>query len=157
MQDRVNLLSDAWALVQANRAPISLYLGLLEKLPHSIDFAQVEQIITVFDYINRLLLGQPERDTFQKYARSVLRPSFEAVGWDPKPDEAPNLVTLRASLIEALGDLNDEEIIAGCSRTISKLSGPIRNRCRPIFAIPSLELSAATPTKRPGTNCTNSD
>ncbi|HEX8678567.1 MAG TPA: M1 family metallopeptidase, partial [Chthoniobacterales bacterium] len=31
MPDRVNLMSDAWAFVQANRAPVSLYLSLIEK------------------------------------------------------------------------------------------------------------------------------
>jgi aminopeptidase N len=120
VDDRVNLLSDAWALVQANRAPMSLYLALLEKLPPSMDFAQVEQIITVFDYLNRLLLGQSEREVFQKYARSVLRPTFEVLGWEPQPDETSNLATLRASLVGALGDLGDEQVVAGCRERFKK-------------------------------------
>src|SRR5213595_3956618 len=37
VEDRVNLLSDSWALVQANRAPIALYFELVEKLPASPD------------------------------------------------------------------------------------------------------------------------
>jgi aminopeptidase N len=112
VQDRVNLLSDAWALLQANRTPISLYLGLVEKLTNPTELAEREQVINVFDYINRLLIGQTERETFQKYARSVLRPSFEAAGWDPKPGESVKLANLRASLIEALGNLGDEEIVS---------------------------------------------
>src|SRR5438034_956390 len=32
VEDRVNLLSDAWALVQPDRASVSLYFGLVEKL-----------------------------------------------------------------------------------------------------------------------------
>ena len=120
VDDRVNLLSDAWALVQANRAPMSIYLALLEKLPPSMDLAQVEQIVTVFDYVNRLLLGQPEREVFQKYARSVLRPTFEALGWEPQPEEAPNLATLRASLVRALGDLGDKQVLAGCRERFKK-------------------------------------
>src|SRR6266853_904458 len=35
VEDRVSLLSDAWALVQAGRAPVSFYFGLVEKLPPS--------------------------------------------------------------------------------------------------------------------------
>src|SRR5438874_2822756 len=35
VEDRVNLLSDAWALVQPDRASVSLYFGLVEKLPPS--------------------------------------------------------------------------------------------------------------------------
>ena len=37
VEDRVNLLSDAWGLVQANRAPIALYFELVEKLPASTE------------------------------------------------------------------------------------------------------------------------
>jgi aminopeptidase N len=114
VEDRVNLLSDAWALVQANRAPIALYFELVEKLPASTELAEREQIIHVLDLINRLLSGSSEQQKFQRYARSLLRPAFEAVGWEAKPDEEPATGNLRASLITALGNLNDPEIVAGC-------------------------------------------
>jgi aminopeptidase N len=120
VEDRVNLLSDAWALVQANRVPVSLYFGLVEKLPASTDLAEREQLINVLDHINRLLIGSPERQKFQRYARSLLRPTFEALGWEPKADEPPIAVNLRASLIIALGDLDDSAIIAGCRERFEK-------------------------------------
>ena len=120
VEDRVNLLSDAWALVQADRAPISLYFGLVEKLPASTELAEREQIINVLDFINRLLVGSPEREKFQRYARSLLRPTFETLSWEPKEGEPPTAANLRASLINALGDLNDPEIIAGCRERFKK-------------------------------------
>ena len=120
VEDRVNLLSDAWALVQANRAPVSLYFGLVEKLPASTELAEREQLINVLDYINRLIIGSPERQKFQRYARSLLRPTFEALGWEPKANEPATAGNLRASLITALGDLNDSAIIAGCRERFEK-------------------------------------
>src|SRR6266545_3846998 len=120
VEDRVNLLSDAWALVQANRAPVSLYFGLVEKLPASTELAEREQLINVLDYINRLLVGSPEREKFQRYSRSLLRPTFETLGWEPKKGEPPTVGNLRASLINALGDLNDPEITAGCRERFEK-------------------------------------
>ncbi|MEY2488696.1 MAG: hypothetical protein QOC70_638 [Verrucomicrobiota bacterium] len=123
--DRVNLLSDAWALVQADRAPLSLYLDLVEKLPTKTELAEREQIMHVFDFINRLLAGDPKREQFQKYTRSILRPSFEQVGWEPKRGGPTKIALLRGSLINALGDLNDEEIVAGCRERFQKyLSDP---------------------------------
>jgi aminopeptidase N len=123
--DRVNLLSDAWALVQANRAPLSLYLDLVEKLPSKDELAEREQIIHVFDFTSRLLAGEPQREAFQKYARSILRPSFDQVGWEPKAGEPSKIALLRGSLINALGDLNDPEIVAGCRERFQKyLSDP---------------------------------
>jgi len=125
VQDRVNLLSDAWALVQANRAPVSLYFGLVEKLPASTELAEREQLINVLDFINRLLIGSPERKDFQRYARSLLRPTFETLGWEPKVGEGVAATNLRASLITVLGDLNDSGIIAGCRERFQKyLSDP---------------------------------
>src|SRR6266536_3817071 len=137
--DRVNLLSDAWALVQADRAPVSLYFGLVEKLPASTELAEREQLINVLDFLNRLFVGSPEREKFQRYERSLLRPTFETLRWEPKANKAPAAGNLRASLIVALGDLNDPEIIAGCCERFEKyltdpqsLGPDLRS---PVFAI----------------------
>ena len=120
VEDRVNLMSDAWALVEAGRAPVSLYFGLVEKLPASTDLAEREQIINVLDFVNGLLVGSSERERFQRFARSLLRPTFATLGWEPKPDELPNAGRLRASLIGALGRLNDHEVLAGCRERFEK-------------------------------------
>jgi len=120
VEDRVNLLSDTWALVQANRASVSIYFGLVGKLPPSTDSAEREQVINVLDFINRLLVGSPEYEKFQRYARSLLRPTFETLGWEPKEGEPSTAGNLRASLISALADLNDPEMIAGCRTRFEK-------------------------------------
>ena len=137
--DRVNLLADAWALVQANRASLSLYLDLVENLPTKDELAEREQIMHVFDFINRLLAGQPQREQFQKYARSVLRSSFEQVGWEPKSGEPSRIASLRASLINSLGELNDEEIVAGSRERFQKfLADPASlapDLRAPVFAV----------------------
>jgi aminopeptidase N len=74
----------------------------------------------VLDFVNRLLVGNPEREEFQRYARSLLRPTFETLGWEPKEGEVAAATNLRASLINALGDLNDPEIIASCRERFEK-------------------------------------
>lgn len=139
VEDRVNLLSDAWALVQANRTPIALYFRLVEKLPRSTDLAEREQIMNVLDYLNRLLVASTEREKFQQYARSVLQPAFDTLGWEAKAAEPVKVTNLRASLIVALGDLNDPEIITGCRerfRQFLKEPGSLTPDLRPaVFAV----------------------
>jgi aminopeptidase N len=120
LEDRVNLLSDSWALVQANRADVSLYLELIGKLPLGHELAERDQIVNAFDYINRLLIGEPAREKFQAYARSTLRPTFNDLGWEPKKNESARDSLLRASLIVALGDSNDQEIVGGCKKRFEK-------------------------------------
>jgi aminopeptidase N len=70
--------------------------------------------------VNRLLVDSSERESFQGYARSLLRPTFATLGWEPKPDEPPNVGRLRASVIGALGDLNDPDVVAGCRERFEK-------------------------------------
>jgi aminopeptidase N len=120
MEDRVSLLSDAWALVQAGRVPVSFYFGLVEKLPPSADLAEREQIIDVLEFMHRLLISSPQCKKFQQYARSLLRPTFAKLGWEPKAGEPPTFASLRASLVSTLGDSNDPEIIAGCRERFEK-------------------------------------
>ncbi|MGI9173152.1 MAG: M1 family metallopeptidase [Chthoniobacterales bacterium] len=114
--DRVNLLGDAWAFVQAGRVPLAIYLDLVEKLPTKTELAEREQIMTTFAQIDGLLAGDPAQETFRKYAISILRPSFDALGWEPKAGEPPRTSRLRASLITALADLGDADVIAGAQK-----------------------------------------
>ena len=112
--DRVNLLADGWALVEADRKPLSHYLSLINQLLSDDQLAVDDQIIDTFTFINRLLVGDPLRPRFQQYARAVLRPAFNRISWEPEPGEPFNRGLLRASLIRGLGFLNDSDVIAGC-------------------------------------------
>src|SRR5439155_19803896 len=82
-----------------------------------------QQIINWLDFINGLLVSSPVRDEFERYAGSLLHPTFEKLGWRPKESESPTAVNLRASLINALGDLNDPPIILGCLKRFQKYLG----------------------------------
>ena len=149
--DRVNLLGDAWALVQANRAPLTHYLELVEKLPTLTELAEREQIMTAFEYINGLITDEPKRQQFQQYARAILRPSFEAIDWHARPGEPARHGTLRASLITALAALGDDEIIAGCRQRFGEfLTNPqaIPPDLRPsVLSVVGRYSDAATWTK----------
>jgi aminopeptidase N len=146
--DRVNLLADAWALVQADRRPLSFYLDLLEKLPTKVELAEREQIMYVFDFISRLFVGDPRRPQFQQYALSVLKPSFEQLGSDPKKGEPNKVARLRGSLIQAIGNLNDKEMVAACRARFQKfVSDPTSltpDLRPPVFAVAGRYADEAT-------------
>ncbi|HEY2801555.1 MAG TPA: M1 family metallopeptidase [Chthoniobacterales bacterium] len=134
--DRVNLLSDAWAMVEANRKPLSHYLSLLDKVTQKDQLAVYDQIIDTFSDLNRLLANDPERPGFQKYARGILRPAFDRVGWEAKRNESLPTTFLRASLIRGLGVLDDKDVVAGCRQrfdTFLKDSPSLSPELRPII------------------------
>src|SRR5437016_8453900 len=112
--DQVNLLSDAWAFFQAGRQPFTFYTGLIDRLPPSTALAVREQIINAFNSIDRLLAGAPGQEQFRRYARRVLRPTLDTLTLQPKPGGPMTASLLRASLVQELGLLGDEEVIKMC-------------------------------------------
>ncbi|MEY2493367.1 MAG: hypothetical protein QOH24_2318 [Verrucomicrobiota bacterium] len=123
--DKVNLLSDGWAFVQAGQQPLAFYTDLVARLPQDTVLAVREQIINVFDFINHLLAGAPEAEQFRSYARRVLHPALEALTFQPKAGEPPTASLLRASLVQELGLLADKQTIRECRQNFeSYLKNP---------------------------------
>ncbi len=110
--DKVDLMSDTWALVEADRGGIGDYLKLAEALREGDGLAQWEQIIATLSFIDSLCIGSKDRPAFQAYGRSLLRPAFDRVGWDAKPGEEAAKGLLRAALISALSHFADQGVIA---------------------------------------------
>ncbi|MEN3370458.1 MAG: hypothetical protein V7609_2601 [Verrucomicrobiota bacterium] len=109
--DKVNLVSDTWALVQAERSPVRDYFKLVEAVRADSNLALWEQIADALGFVDALYRKHADRSGFQAYARSILKPVFERVGWEPKPGEEVATGLLRVQLIGKLGDLGDEAVI----------------------------------------------
>jgi aminopeptidase N len=114
--DRVNLLADTWALVEAGRGAPANYFDLVERLSSEDSRAVWDQIIRTFSRIDHLERGRPGRAAFQTYARARLRPVFARVGWEPMVGETQDRMTLRARLIRALGEFGDEAVLTEAKR-----------------------------------------
>jgi len=132
--DKVNLASDAWALVQADRQSIPDYFKLVETLREENSLALWEQITAALSIIDFLYLGNSERAAFQAYGRSLLKPVFARVGWEPKKDEEVTTGLLRTKLITELSEFGDEDVIASAVSASRNLS-LIQTRCRQICAL----------------------
>jgi aminopeptidase N len=115
--DRVNLLSDAWALAEAGRGDAGEFLSLVARLdPGEKSLAIWEQVLRSFGQLERLTRGTQGRDAFDRWWRERLRGPFGRVGWDARPGERSNDAVLRSRLIQALGLVGDSEIIAEARR-----------------------------------------
>jgi aminopeptidase N len=115
-EDRVNFLADGWAMVQAGRAEPSSYLALVETVGADDRRPVWDQVIAVFNTLNRLSRDRAERPAVQRYIRAKLRPVFNRLGWEGSGSVDDDDTLLRASLIRELGDFGDEEIIAEAKR-----------------------------------------
>jgi aminopeptidase N len=116
VEDRLNLIADSWALVQAGRAEPPSYLALIDKIGTDDHRAVWDQVIGSLTRLNRLALDRPERAALQRYARARLRPVFDRLGWDGAGSGDDDDTLLRASLIRALGELGDGDILNEAKR-----------------------------------------
>ena len=114
--DRVNLLADTWALVEAGRGTPANYFDLVERLSGEDSRAVWDQIIRTLSRIDHLERGRQGRAAFQAYARAKLRPVFARVGWEPTAGETQDRASLRARLIRALGDFGDVGVLTEAKR-----------------------------------------
>jgi aminopeptidase N len=117
VDDRLNFVTDGWALVQAGRAEPSSYLALVDAISADDHRAVWDQVMSSMNAFNRLSRDRAERPAIRAYARTKLRPVFDRLGWEGSGDDDTAL--LRAGLIRTLGELGDEQILAEARRRFS--------------------------------------
>ena len=114
--DRVNLIADLYAMVEAGRADAGAYLDLTRALGGETELVVWTEVADAFREIDDLEHGSPDREAFRAYARSVLRPALTRIGWDSKPGDSDETPMLRAMLIRSLGRYDDADTITEARR-----------------------------------------
>jgi aminopeptidase N len=109
--DRIAMLDDQWALVESGLDPLPTYLGLVASMGSTLDSRAWTQIAAALGAIEFDERGTAGHDAFAAYARSVLKPVFEQLGWDAKVGETPDVQALRRTVIRELGSWRDQGII----------------------------------------------
>jgi aminopeptidase N len=111
-EDRVNLLSDAWAMVKAGRADCAGYLPLVAKFDRETSLAVWRQAAGSVGFLSWMERGTPGQRKFEQWQRAWLQAPLARLGWDAKPGEAATDATCRSAVLEALGQLGDESVVA---------------------------------------------
>jgi aminopeptidase N len=114
--DQLGLLSDTWALAASGDGEASDFLDLTRKLPVSADPTVWDRLASQLRAIDGIYAPGAARDAFRAYARGLLSPEFQRLGFDAKSGESDNTGVLRNTLIQALGRFGDQEVIAEARR-----------------------------------------
>ena len=109
--DKIALLDDQWALVQAGKESLSGYLAMAASMGSDLDSRSWEQIAAALGRIEYDVRGAAGHDAFVAHARSILQPAAQRLGWDSHAGELPGVQQLRRALIEDLGAWGDTEVI----------------------------------------------
>ena len=114
--DRIALLDDQWALTLADGKNLASYLQLASAMGSNTDERAWEQIIDALSSIEHFERGTPGHAAFTAYARAIVKPLAERLGWDGKADETPGQQRLRRNLLDDLGAWGDPATLAEAGR-----------------------------------------
>ena len=110
-EDRLGVLQDEWALVQADRAPLDRWLALASALRDDPSPTVGGEIAGVLGFLDHIFRGTAERSAFQNRARTLLAPRLARMGWDAAQTEEPTVANHRAALIRLLGHMGDPAVL----------------------------------------------
>lgn len=113
--DQLNLLYDAGALGGSDYQAVTEYLDLATRVDETADPVVQMQTADALLAMSRLY-PDDGGEAFKGWVRGELDGKLQAVGWDAKDGEAPNVAILRNDLISVLSDLGDEATIAEARR-----------------------------------------
>jgi aminopeptidase N len=120
--DRIALLDDQWALVEAGRRQLGGYLPLAEALggePQERAWSQILDALTTLEKDER---GTPGHDAFVAYARKLLQPLAQRLGWETRMDETPATQDLRRKVLGRLGKWGDPDTLAEARRRFERFA-----------------------------------
>jgi aminopeptidase N len=107
--DKIALLDDAWALVTTSGGELRAYLALAGAMGPDMDSRAWQQIAAALGTIEQDERGSAGHAAFAAFARSVLKPVADRLGWDPHPGEGPDVQELRRTLLGDLGAWGDPQ------------------------------------------------
>ena len=114
--DKIVMLDDQWANVQAGGAEIGSYLALTSAMGTDRDTRAWQQILGALGAIERDERGTAGHAGFASYARALVRPIASEIGWDATPGEQPVVGDLRREILGNMGDWDDAPTVAEASR-----------------------------------------
>ncbi|XP_050478927.1 puromycin-sensitive aminopeptidase isoform X1 [Bombus huntii] len=109
--DRLGLLDDLFAMVQAGHASTVEVLQLMQAFQHEDNFTVWSSIVNSLGKIGVLVSHLDFEDSFKAFGRNLMRDITNKLGWDPKPNECHLDTLLRSLVLGRMAALNDEDTI----------------------------------------------
>jgi puromycin-sensitive aminopeptidase len=101
--ERIQLLSDEWALVRAGERDIGAFLDLAVAFEGESDHAVLDELVSRLASVEHRLVSDADRPALQRVVAKLFRPQLDATGWDAAPVEQDTVRLRRAAAVRALG------------------------------------------------------
>ncbi|HZD17116.1 MAG TPA: M1 family metallopeptidase, partial [Actinomycetota bacterium] len=142
--ERTQLVDDAWAATVAGQAGAAAFCRFVEAFAGETELPVWQAILQGLSWCERFLDAGP-REHFRTWARGLIRPAIERLGWEPRGGEPDLVRSLRGTLFSALGILGADPEVEALAREIgseARTGGP---------ADPSLAAAAVAVVAASGT------
>ena len=130
--ERVALLSDQWALVRADLAPVERFLDLVAGLKDEADHVVLDEIVGRLSLIEHRFLDDVDRERFAAFVAAMYGERAAALGWSPAPTEDDEVRLGRAVLLRALA------VVARVPEVVSEAAGRLPPATGPAGVDPNL-------------------
>jgi len=101
--ERIQLLSDEWALVRAGTRDVAAYLDLCAGFGSEADHAVLDELVGRLAAIEHRVVADHDRPALQRFVADLFRPQLEATGWNAAPAEPDAVRLRRAAAVRAMG------------------------------------------------------
>jgi aminopeptidase N len=111
--DKITLLSDRFALVQAGLAPAAEYFELLAALPRVRDESRPTlymMAIEALRFLDDAFAGTPAQEGLRAAGRALLAPELARIGWSEQPGEPAYAPRVRSELVVQLARFDDRQV-----------------------------------------------
>ncbi len=117
--DQLGLLKDTQTLSYANYTALNQFLLLVQQLPQDANPIIAAEVVGQLSGMASLYKGLPGEAAYKAWALQKAQAIFSKVGWEKQQGETDNTSILRGTLIRALAELGDQEILAQARRRFS--------------------------------------
>jgi puromycin-sensitive aminopeptidase len=124
--ERVVLISDLWALVRADLAPIESFLALVEGMRDEEDHVVLDELVGRLALLEHRFLADADRDRFGAFVAKLFGARTAALGWAARGSREDDETRLRRSvLLRAMALLaRDPATVAEAARRLPPVAGP---------------------------------
>lgn len=119
--ERIGLVANAWAMVDARAMQAPVLLDLLQTLMrHERDRAVIKEITVTLRTLHDKLVRDKDEAAFQSYVDALLGPTARRLGFKPKPHESDGDQLLRRDVLATLGDLGNDKWVERQAAGVAK-------------------------------------
>ncbi|KAK6630961.1 hypothetical protein RUM44_003133 [Polyplax serrata] len=109
--DRLGLLDDLFALVQAGETPTVEVLKVMEAFSNEDNYTVWSSINNCLAKLSLLLSHTDLKEDLKRYMRVLMTPIYKKLGWEPKENESHLDTLLRSLIIGSLASCGEESVV----------------------------------------------